>query len=368
MRFLLPRLIGPLLILVLIELSFRFGAWEPLAARDSHSGTSIRAKQAVVAWPDRIDYITLGSSRAEYGFDHGLLFNHARSLGRAHLNLSQPGSHWLTVTTISQWLRARHPELKGGVIGLSYLDFQYPRNGSYELAIAQPFRPILSRPDLYRFQFDPNDLSSYGAWSALFAYRQDVRDFLKHPRERLTTNQWFTDNKPYRFDENPETNRDVCAMPWESLTQCLETPPTTAEGASFQNTCRTFAPASARADWSNLTEPLPQDRAETRDAIQAAIRGLGWPHPPVIVLLPTTHHWRDSIAALGGARWAHQILDPLAAKGEIVLIDRTEFFDVDGKTRCDVFIDLHHQNGKGAQALTEDLLPQLDRVLYRSGS
>lgn len=365
MRFLLPRMIGPLLLLALIEFLFRLGVWEPMAARDSHSGTSIRAKHAVMAWADDIDYITLGSSRAEYGFDHSLLFNHAKTRGYTHLNLSQPGSHWLTITTISQWLQQRHPELKGGVIGLSYLDFQYPRNGSYELAIAQPFRPLLSRPALYQFQFDPNDLSSYGAWSALFAYRQDVRDFLGNPKKRLITNQWFAANKPYRFDENPETNRDVCALPWDSLEQCLNAAPTTSEGEVFQNNCRTFAPTGGRVDWSNLTEPLAPDRAETRAAIQAAIRGLGWPEPPIIVLLPTTHHWRDSITALGGSRWAHQVLDPLAASGEIVLIDRTEFFDVNQKTRCDVFIDLHHQNGVGATALTENLLPELDRLLYQ---
>lgn len=364
MRYLLPRILGPLILLLLIESLFRLGIWEPLAARDSHSGTSIRAKQAVAAWPDKIDYITLGSSRAEYGFDHALIFAHAKARGVAHLNLSQPGSHWLTISTISQWLRERHPEVKGGVIGLSYLDFQYPRNGSYELAIAQPFRPMWSRPPLYQFQFDPNDLSSYGAWSALFAYRQDIRELLKNPPKRLATNRWFAENKPYRFDENPETNRDVCALPWQSLEQCLASTPTTPEQTQFVQACRTFMPTGQRVDWSQLAEPLPPDRAETRDAIQAAIRALDWPTPPVIVLLPTTHHWSESITAIGGARWAHQVLEPLAASGEIVLIDRTGFFDVDGKTRCDVFIDLHHQNGKGARELTEALLPELDRVLY----
>lgn len=365
MRYLLPRILGPFLLLILIELLFRFGIWESLAARDSHSGTSIRAKQAVMAWPDKIDYITLGSSRAEYGFDHGLLAAHAKGRGVAHLNLSQPGSHWLTISTISDWLRKQHPELQGGVIGLSYLDFQYPRNGSYELAIAQPFRPLFARPMLYQFQFDPNDLSSYGAWSALFAYRQDVRDFLQHPGKRINVNRWFAANKPYRFDENPETNRDVCGLPWNSIEECLNTTPANPETEAFVNACRTFAPSGERPDWSNLTDPLPPDRAETRAAIQAAIRGLGWKQAPVIVLLPTTHHWRESITPLGDARWAHQILDPLAASGEIVLIDRTGFLDVAGKTRCDAFIDLHHQNGKGARELTESLLPELDRVLYR---
>ena len=128
-RYLLPRILLPLLLLLGVEMAFRFGVWEPLAARDSHSGTSIRAKQGLLAHTGQIDFITLGSSRAEYGLDHQLIHEHARERGIAHLNVSQPGSHWLSITTISAWVRKHHPELKGGVIGLSYLDFQYPFNG-----------------------------------------------------------------------------------------------------------------------------------------------------------------------------------------------------------------------------------------------
>lgn len=364
-RYLLPRILLPLLLLGGLELAFRLGAWEPLAARDSHAGTSIRARRALEAHTGRIDYITLGSSRAEYGFDHALIHAHAKARGQVHLNLSQPGSHWLSIATISAWVKERHPELKGGVIGLSYLDFQYPVNGTYELGIAQPFRPVLAQTPLLNRQFDRNDLSSYGAWSALFAYRQDIRSLLGNPGRRLRTNAWYTENKPWRFDENPETGRDVCGLPWQSIPECLAATPDTDAGRTLQASCRTFAPTGARADWSNLGPDLPADRAETERLIRQAIRDLDWPQPPVIVLLPTTHHWRESLAPIGADAWALRLLQPLADAGEIVLIDRTRDFDVDGKTRCDVFIDLHHQNGIGATELTQALLPELDARLYR---
>ncbi len=365
-RYLLPRILLPLMLLLGVEMAFRFGVWEPLAARDSHSGTSIRAKQGLLAHTGQIDFITLGSSRAEYGLDHQLIHEHARERGIAHLNVSQPGSHWLSITTISAWVRKHHPELKGGVIGLSYLDFQYPFNGSYELAIAQPFRPLFQQPELYRYQFDPNKKDTYGTWSALLAYRQDIRSYLEHPGRRHKTNAWFTENKPWRFDENPETGRDVCAMPWTSIEQCLASHPADDAQTQFVNSCKAFAPGGARADWSNLgaDETLQADRAQAQNVIRQAIRDLDWPTPPVIVLLPTTHHWRDEISPIGAHEWALRILSPLVERGEIVLIDRSGFFDEQGKTRCDVFIDLHHQNGKGARELTEQLLPDLDRNLY----
>lgn len=365
-RYLLPRILLPILLLCGVELSFRLGAWETIASRESHSGTSIRAREALEAHAGRIDFITLGSSRAEYGLDHTLIHGHAKSRGAVHLNLSQPGSHWLSITTISAYVREHHPELKGGILGLSYLDVQNVVNGTYELAITQPFRPVFRQPDLYALQFNRNDPTSYGTWSALLAYRQDIRSFLENPSRRFKANAWWSENKPWRFDENPETNRDVCSLPWNSIAECQQTLPTTDAGRNFQASCNTFQPNAPRIDWSTLTDPLPPDRAETKRILQQAIRNLGWPTPPVIVLLPTTHHWRDTIAPIGAEAWAKRILQPLADAGEIVLIDRTTSMDENGKTRCDVFIDLYHQNGKGANEVTRTLLGDLDTHLYSS--
>jgi len=362
-RYLLPRILLPILLLGGVELAFRFGVWERIASRESHSGTSIRARESLEVHQGRIDFITLGSSRAEYGLDHALIHAHAKTRGAVHLNLSQPGSHWLSITTISAYVREHHPELKGGVLGLSYLDLQNVVNGTYELAITQPFRPMFRQPEMYALQFNRNDPTSYGTWSAVLAYRQDIRDFLENPGRRFRTNARI-ENEPWRFDKNPPTRRDMCGLPWNSIGECQQTVPTTEAGRKFHTACSAFSVTAPRIDWSTLTDPLPPDRAETRRILQEAIRNLKWPTPPVIVLLPTTHHWRDTIAPIGADVWAKRVLQPLADAGEIVLIDRTTSMDVDGITRCDVFIDLYHQNGKGANEVTRTLLDELDTHLY----
>ena len=50
--------------------------------------------------------------------------------------------------------------------------------------------------------------------------------------------------------------------------------------------------------------------------------------------------------------------------GEIVLIDVSTTFDDGDRTRCDLFFDLYHQNQTGAQVLTRQILPQIERALY----
>ena len=74
MRALLKLLLAPLLLLLGVEALFQAGAWEPFARPDSHAGTSILRKRALSSPAyRRIDYVTLGSSRPEYGLDHEAL-------------------------------------------------------------------------------------------------------------------------------------------------------------------------------------------------------------------------------------------------------------------------------------------------------
>ncbi|MBK7013819.1 MAG: hypothetical protein IPH43_15280 [Xanthomonadales bacterium] len=57
-------LVAPLALLVLLELVFRLGLWEPMAKPTSHAGTSVRLKRMLLdAQLARIDFVTLGSSR-----------------------------------------------------------------------------------------------------------------------------------------------------------------------------------------------------------------------------------------------------------------------------------------------------------------
>ncbi len=159
-----------------------------MATSASHAGASIRLKHDLLdPGLARIDFVTLGSSRPEFGIDHERVAAAARQHGYVHANLSMPGVHWMSIGILTEWLHQHHPEIRGGIIALSVQDLGWPGNGHYELGIVQPFRQALgsrtgSKP---MFRSIGQLIETWGSRFALFAWRDDVRDFLAHPFSRL---------------------------------------------------------------------------------------------------------------------------------------------------------------------------------------
>ena len=364
-RYLLPRIVLPLLAVLALEGVFRTDFWERFAAPGSHAGTSIRLKQAVAAEPRPIDFVTLGSSRAEYGLDHARIAALGARHGKVHANLSMPGSHWMSVMTVIQWLRERRPEVAGGIIALATPDLQYVGNGSYELAIVRPFQGLIGNRGDAAHRFDWNDASTFGSISALYQYRGDLQDALRHPLQRARAIGAAGLGGHLLFD-GPRRQIDTCAMPWQDLAHCAAHAPANADERHVVALCASLAAGSGQGgDWSALDpDALPPDRVELRAIRQRELRSVGWKKPPLVILMPVTHHWSRELQPRGARAWAHQVLDPLVADGSIALLDYSDFFDVDGVTRCDAFWDIYHQNEKGAAELTDALLPQIERHLY----
>ncbi len=365
-RYLLPRIVLPLLALLALEGLFRSNFWERFAAPDSHAGTSIRLKQAVAAASGKIDFVTLGSSRAVYGLDHARIAALAQQHGKVHANLSMPGSHWMSVMAVIDWLRSERPEVQGGIIALSAADLQYVGNGSYELAIVRPFQGLLSDHGGATERFDWHDPSSFGSVSALYQYRGDLQDALRHPLQRSQSINWFASFGKHQLFDGPRQKFDTCAMPWNSLVDCAAHVPVNADEQHVVNLCQGFAANAGKVgDWTGLDpKALPEDRQQVLDQRQHELRAVGWKKPPLVILLPITHHWSRELLPKGAQAFAHTVLDPLAAEGKIRLLDFSDFFDVDGVTRCDVFWDIYHQNEKGLTELTDALLPEIERYLY----
>lgn len=365
-RKLLPRLLLPILLVLALEGGFRFGLWETLAAPDSHAGTSIRLKRAVSGFPRTIDFVTLGSSRAIFGLDHRLIAERAASHGFTHANLSLPGAHWLSITTLIDWLHQRRPELQGGIIALSLPDLVGSTNGNYELAMVAPWQVDLFGQHRLHQRFTVADRGSWGAASALWQYRGDIQDLARHPLRRRKALRRAQRGAGQPLFDGPRPSFDACGLHWQTLASCAAIKPTNPDQAHVQQTCAgPLATLGAQWDWRAFADAAPPpELATVREQRQRELRNTGWPRPPVLILMPITQHWRDELLPRGMAAWAHSMLDPLVAEGSIHLLDYSDFFDRDGATRCDVFWDIYHQNGKGARELTEALLPELDRLLY----
>ncbi len=369
-------LLAPLLLLLMLEAAFEIGIWEPLAQPMSHAGTSVRLKRALSdpAIP-RIDYVTIGSSRPEYGIDHAMLAATARQVGRVHANLAMPGSHWLTIGLLSEWLQRAHPEVRGGIIALSIQDLINPGNGSYELGIVQPFRHLGDIDEVTaHVDFNRNDVATYAIYSALFGWRADIQEFVRHPYARRKTINWFNANRPASITlfENPESHGDMCAFGLDALSACDKVEASTdPERDGLKRQCKELrGGAASRPDFASLRQqhPLPDFMQRTRDVVQAQLRSTPWPEPPLVVLMPVPRIWTHDVLGPGLHEWALAILAPLADEGRIQLIDATGFFDADGAAECSAFFDFYHQNALGRERFMRWLLPQVQRFLHHAES
>ncbi len=366
-------LLSPFAIVLALEVAFETGIWEPLAQPASHAGTSVRLKRKLTDPAlAHIDFVTLGSSRPEYGIDHAAVAAAARRSGRVHADLTLPGSHWMTVGILTRWLRREHPEIRGGIIALSIQDFRYPGNGDYELGIVYPFRTLGDIPWMARHvPFRRGDVGSYATWSALFGWRADIADFVRHPLDRLRSIRWYALNRSSvdSLFGNPESQGDMCAFGVDSLAACDKVDAT--QGASadgLRRQCRELrSEAASRPDYDALARarPLPAFMDDVRTLVRAQLRDAGWARPPVVVLMPMAPLWQHDALGPGLHDWALSVLQPLVRNADIELIDATNFFDRDEDGGCGAFFDFYHQNGAGRERLSHWLLPQLQSMLYR---
>lgn len=372
MRRLIIKLLAALVLIVLVELAFQAGIWEPLATPASHAGTSVRLKRALNDPANaRIDFVTLGSSRPEYGLDHAMIAAAAQRHGFVHANLSLAGSHWMTIGVLTRWLAREHAEIRGGVIALSIADLLYAGNGSYELGIVYPFHRLRDIPWMARHvPFERDDMESWGALSALFAWRTDIRDFVAHPQRRFDSLSWYAANNPTRkLFANPEPHGDMCAFGLDSLSACDRVAASaTAQARRLEGQCKVILQTVAQRDGQEAQlHESPQIDAlrETGPLVQRQLRAIAWTEPPVVLLMPVPRIWTDHALPPSLHARALAILQPLVDEGRIRLIDATGFFDHDADGGCASFLDFYHQNAQGRERFTRWLLPQLERMLYR---
>lgn len=369
-------LFAPLALVLLVEVLFHAGIWEPLARPASHAGTSVRVKRALTdpALP-RLDFVTLGSSRPEYGLDHALLAADARGHGAVHANLSLPGSHWMTIGVVTHWLADHHPEIRGGLIALSIQDFVYPGNGTYELGIVYPFRRLADIPLMREHvALARGDVASYGLYSALFAWREDIQDFVRDPGARRASLDWYAKNRTTNdllFGNSPSQG-DMCAFGIDSLAACDRVEAAaTPQADGLRRQCAELRKSASHrghvAEW--LQQPAPPEfLMRTRDVVRRQLRAIAWPQPPVVVLMPVPRVWSAQVLARGQHEWALSILQPLVDEGRIRLIDGTDYFNEDIDAGCSSFFDFYHQNAAGRERFTRWLLPELQSALHTAGA
>jgi hypothetical protein len=364
----------PLLLVALAELAFRVGTWEPVAKPESSAGQSIQLKRAVLRHPAHVDVVTLGNSRAVYGLDHEGLAAAAREKGLAHVNLALPGSHWMSIKSLSDWIRKQHPEVRARLIAVSVTDFVYAGNGAYELGIVQPFRRWGDTEWVQNHvRFSSASLPTYAVYSSLFGYREDVQDLVRSPGGRWGSVRWWHEHGRNLF-EGPKVEKDSCRVDTSSLQSCVATAPgsLTADDRIVVQQCKGLTGgAKYRVDLAPFLEEKSEPPAEVaagRSVVRSYLSERAWKGRTLVVLMPTHHIWLDEVSARAVHAWALQTLAPLVAAGDIDLLDYTDLFNSRGGSDCRAFWDLYHQNASGRERLAALLLPAVRERLYRVGA
>ena len=361
----------PLLLVIAIDALFQAGIWEPLASPQSHAGMSISKKRALQAPAFKhIDFVTLGSSRPVYGIDHEALTKMTAQHGYVYANVSVPGMHFMSLGVITQWLGAHHPEIRGGIIALAVQDFLAPGNGTYELGIAYPFHTLREIP--WMAQHDPfnwHDPATYGLYSALFEYHEDVQDLVAHPRHRFKLLRYFRALAPQTILQgNANETTNLCRAGISQLRDCVDVgkrDPSLA--ARLEPQCRMLQSASkSRYDIRPMlagTKPLPEQLQLVRTLVRHQLESIAWPAPPIVVRMPMHDAWLRDTLPQGTHEWALSVLKPLVDAGKIRLLDYTDYFNSDAGTDCSAFFDFYHNNVSGRTRLMQQLLPAIERDL-----
>lgn len=360
-----------LLLLLVVDAVFRAGLWEPFASPGSHAGASIQLKRALSdPQMSHIDFVTLGSSRPEYGLDHEMLARQARAHSLIHANLSMPGSHWMTIGILSEWLQRNHPEIRGGIIAVSVQDFLGVGNGSYELGIVYPFHRLRDIPWMAQHvPINRDDVATFGTYSALFQWRSDIQDLVRDPQQRQVALQWHAQRHATEvLFSDPTSEGDMCAFGVNSLSACDRVEASADPQAKrLLSQCRSLRQAAEhRGDYRPLMKgALPADDLRlAEELVRRQLRELTWPQPPVVVLMPMPKVWTAHVTGLGAREWALSVLQPLVDEGRIHLVDATDFFDHEQETDCHAFFDFYHETPAAREQFTQWLLPQLINGLY----
>lgn len=363
-------------ILATLEFAFRQGVWEPLAKPGSYAGQSIMIKNAVSALgTNQVDFITIGDSLVGSGLDHERVAAAAKVRGFTHVHVGSGGMHWMSTDFMIRWVKQQSPKLRNVVIATSVSNYQYAGNGSYELAIAAPVaRPWNSAWMAESVKFDAGDLRTFGVYSALFQYRDDLRDFVGSPLQRFRDIEW---SKKNGLNEKIITYpypaaRNLCRVPLASLESCASFSVTNPEDQNLVSQCvHEYAKERARADYTDYATPNAEARfGPLRELRRRQIRDLPLAadaRPILVVLMPVAKVFRESVLPKGIEEWTRFVLKPLEEEGLIEVHDFTRLFDGDASIAidCSAFHDLYHLNSVGQKVITDKLLPIFESRLYR---
>ena len=367
-KFLLSPLFWlPFILLLGIEFLFRLGIWEPLVKPNSHAGSVVRLKQTERMLPDdQVEWVTLGDSRVEIGFNHGTVLEQ-RLPETGHISLAVGGAHLATYHAAAEYARNKYPRLKGFVVGLAPGALQTSYNGAYEFRKIEPlvqFYGVQKNPyvplrwDVLQEQTLPNA-------SSLYSLREDLIDFAKNPLERF---EQLAQKKPTeRLYQPMGLVPDICVFSIHNLADCQRalSMPEQLQGnqkGTFETYCNSdFANKRMAEDYKSYSmgdEHMAQIAKPWRLFFQSLV---DMDINVVVVLMPEHSVMMDQAYPENMNHLADTVVAGFDPK-QFTLLDYRDIFLNAEKPECHYYHEMIHANISGAEKLTSRLLKDLSEL------
>ena len=220
-KFWLPIIIL-LFFALLLEILLKFGIWEKLVAPHSFLGNSISREKAIKEYGlEKIEWITIGDSKTDWGIDHGLLRSQLADIP-VHIRMSFANSDFLAMQSTIDWSIAHMPNLKGVMIGITERNFGHLDNLNAQFKLSWPFRSHTNFLDYDNFSSKKKKKLWYKKLAIIIFY-QDIKDFLKNSLLRFYQINNFQNNyynNILNFSKN--LNGTICKYNIDTLFNCID--------------------------------------------------------------------------------------------------------------------------------------------------
>jgi len=348
-----------LALLILTEVVLRLGWYNRWVKPESHLGNALTRLHALEAYGlNKIDWITVGSSRIDWGIDHGALAKIQKKNGLDHVRLSFGSANFMTMQATIDWSLEHMNSLQGVMLGANENTFSHFNIINNQFKVAWPFK---NHMDLDKYK--PLSKNQYTflpyhrmAWVNYF---DDIKAMLRNPASRMEElNQKDSFKKILSFRKR--NHRNLCAHPLKTIQDCVAS----TKAVNFKKgKNRGF-----RVINETCSHPKTKQRAKTnhpilpKDNYQQLITN--WVKlinhiteqdiQFTLVLLPEHESLKYIYKPNNASDITEQILAQVSHSPLFTLIDLRDLLD--GMENCEYFSDPHHLNNNGISLVNEAVL------------
>lgn len=348
-----------LVLFVLTELILRLGWYNRWVKPNSFLGNVFSRVEAIEKLGlNKIDWITVGSSRMDWGIDHGMLAKAQKQKGLNHVRLSFGSGHFPTFQASIDWSIENMNSLQGVLVGANENTFSHFNIINNLFKVGWPFKNHMDFE-----QYKPLVESQYKylplyqlAWTNYF---DDIKDFLRNPSGRLAelnSAEKLTEVLSYR-KKNP---RNLCAHPLKTIQECVDSVDAVntrlLKNKGFRDVHRICGQANvklrAQQNKPNITRENHQILVKNWVKLIKNVtqKGINF----TLVLFPEHESLNYIYKPANGSEITNQILKEVSGLPHFSLLDLRQLLD--DKENCEYFSDPHHLNNKGINLVTQAVI------------